>query len=302
MKKVFIYSNSKETYTFLYSVEWLLGVDVDTIITTDESVFENIIDNFNFKISYYNSIDKCICNCDIAIVYNDRNIPENVTDYIKNASAIQNKTYIEIDSSKSAEYKKENKFDFSNENYFDIPAVVIFSLGLTTIPIKTELDINKIFMNAGVTINQFLSPCSSNIVKQFRDAGIGRSRVDLFNNNQANVSVYFFDLQNNLNCIKKYHNVLANIKPDYILVLTDNDFFDYDELLMYIKCYCFKHPDIIVKSRWLSIGNNMFCHLDNLPQEKNHLVLDFEDKNFYNKLQFDLLSKISLAEGIKRIK
>lgn len=87
-------------------------------------------------------------------------------------------------------------------------------------------------------------------------------------------------------------------------MLTDYDFQEYSQLLMYIKCFCSKKPDIIVKSRWFVIGDGMVCHSDdfcNLNQESCGLVLDFEDKDFYDKLQFDLLSKISLAEGVKRI-
>ena len=305
MSKIFIFSNSIGTYTFLYTVEWLFRTDIDTIITTDEVVFENLFKNFNFKIKYYNSIETCVSNCDIVLVYNNTNLPEHVVNKIKSISTIQNKEYIEIDGCKSIKPNDMTEYDFINENKPDTPAVVIFSLGLSTIPMKVELDVNRIFTDEGVLINHFLSQDAKQIVCQLRDVRISGDRIKLFNGFQhTNASVYFFDLDNSVHNIHKYYNIVTDIKPDYIIVLTDYDLSDYDELLMYIKCFCKRSPDVIVKSRWFSIGNGMFCHSDevgDLYQENNQLVLDFEDKDFYDKLQFDLFSKLSLAEGIKRI-
>lgn len=305
MLKIFVFSNSIGTYTFLYTVEWLLGTNIDTVITTDEVLFGNLINNFNFKIKYYNSIESCVSNCDIILVYNDKNLPEYVINKIKRISTIQNKKYIEIDGGKSIESRCKIEYDLINGNNLDTPSVVIFSIGLATIPMKVEFDVNRIFLDVGVPINHFLSSKSEHIACQFRDAGISEGRLKLFNGFQnANVSVYFLDLDNSIHNIYKHYNLLTAIKPDYIIVLTDYDLLDYDELIMYIKSFCARYPDVIVKSRWFSIGNNMFCHsdnFDNLQQGNNQFVLDFEDKDFYKKLQFDMFSKITLAEGIKRI-
>ena len=227
MSKIFIYSNSIGTYTFLYTAEWLLDGNVETIITTDETVFEQIVDNFNFKIKYFNSIDKCVCNCDLIIIYNDRKLPDEVINNIKKLSAIQNKKYIEIDCSKRVDSVEGINYKFINGNNFGNPAVVIFSFGQTTIPIKTELDINRIFVNARVKINQFLSPYSNNIAREYKDAGINRDKADLFNYyNHVNVSVYFLDLDNTIYSLNKYYDLLSSISPDYIIVLTDYDFLE----------------------------------------------------------------------------
>lgn len=305
MSKIFIFSNSIGTYTFLYTIEWLFGTDIDTIITTDEVVFGNSLNNFNFKIKYYNSIEACVSNCDVILVYNDKKLPEHLIAKIKRISTIQNKKYIEIDGFKNIEPRDKIEYNCINGNNLNTPAIVIISIGLATIPMKVEFDINRIFTDAGVSINHFLSPEAKYITWKFRDAGIGSDRLKLFNGFQhADVSVHFLDLDNNIHNIYKHYNLLTAIKPDYIIVLTDYDLSDYDELLMYIKCFCMRYPDVIVKSRWFSIGNSMFCHSDNLGnlrQGNTHLVLDFEAKDFYKKLQFDVFSKLTLAEGIKRI-
>lgn len=285
-------------------MEWLFGTDIDTIITTDEVVFKNLINSFKYKITYYNSIEACISNCDTILVYNDDNLPEHVINEIKSVSTILNKKYIEIDSCKNIESKEE--YDFINGCNSNTPAVLIISIGLTTIPMKIEFDVNRIFTDEGVPINHFLSPESKHTVCQFRDGGIGGDRfIKKLNGLQyANVYVYYLDLDNNIHNIYKHYNFLTTIKPDYIIVLTDYDLSDYDELRMYMKCFAMRYPDVIVKSRWFSIGNNMFCHSDvfsNMQHENNQLVLDFEDNDFYKKIQFDIFSKISLAEGIKRI-
>ena len=304
VQKIFIFSNSIGTYTFLYTIEWLCGTDIDTIITTDEIVFRNLINSFKYKINYYDSIEACISNCDVVLVCNDKNLPGHVINEIKSISIIQNKKYIEIDSCKNIDTKEE--YNFINGINPNTPVVVIFSMGLATISTKVEFDVNRIFSDEGVPINHFLSPESKHTVCQFRDAGIGVDRVvkKLNGLQHANVFVYYLDLDNNIHNIYKHYNFLTTIKPDYIIVLTDYDLSDYDELRMYMKCFCARYPDVIVKSRWFSIGNNMLCHSDNfddLQQGNNQYVLDFEDKDFYKKLQFDMFSKITLAEGIKRI-
>lgn len=304
VQKVFIFSNSIGTYTFLYTVEWLFGTDIDTIITTDEIVFRNLINSFKYKINYYDSIEACISNCDVVLVYIDKNLPGHVINEIKSISIIQNKKYVEIDSYKNIESKEE--YNSINGINLDTPAVVIFSMGLATISTKVEFDVNRIFSDEGVPINHFLSAESKYTVCQFRDAGIGGDKlIKKFNGLQhANVFVYFLDLDNNIHNMYKHYNFLTTIKPDYIIVLTDYDLSDYDELRMYMKCFCMRYPDVIVRSRWFSIGNNMFCHSDHFDisqHEKSQFVLDFEDKDFFEKLQFDVFSKITLAEGIKRI-
>ena len=305
MLKIFIFSNSIGTYTFLYTVEWLLGTNIDTVITTDEVLFENLINNFNFKIKYYNSIESCVSNCDIILVYNDKNLPEYVINEIKRISTIHNKKYIEIDGGKSMESRGKIEYDLINGNNLEAPSIVIFSIGLATIPMKVEFDVNRIFSDVGVPINHFLSSESTHIVSQFRDDEINEDRLILFNRcRHADVSVCFLDLGNSIPNIYRHYNILATIKPDYTIILTDYDLLDYDELNMYIRSFCARYPDVIVKSRWFSIGNNMFCHSDNFDnqlQEGNQLVLDFEDKDFLVKLKYDMLSKITLPEGIKRI-
>lgn len=305
MSKVFIFSNSIGTYSLLYVVERLCGTGIDTVITTDESIFANMIKSFNFEIKYYNSVETCVSHSDIILVYNDGNLPEHVINKIKSISTKQNKKCIMIDDCKSIELGDSLKHDFIDSNNLDTPAIVIFSLGLATIPIKVEFDINHIFADAGVSINHYLSPYSKFIAEQFRNAGLNGNRLELFNDSRLpDVYVYFFDLNDNILNISKHYNLLTSIKPDYIIVLTDYDISNYDDLLMYVRCFCMRYPDIVVKSRWFSIGNNMFCHSDcfeNTQQEKNKFVLDFEDKDFLSKLKFDMFSKITLAEGMKRI-
>lgn len=305
MLKIFIFSNSIGTYTFLYTIEWLLGTNIDTVITTDEVLFKGLINNFDYKIKYYDSIESCVSNCDIILVYYDKNLPEHTINKIKRISAMHNKKYIEIDGSKSIESRDRMEYDLISRKNLDMPSVAIFSIGLATIPMKVEFDVKRIFSEVGVPINHFLSSESKQIAWQFRDAGISGDEPILFNEIQhAKASVYFFNLDNNIYNIHKHYNLLTAIKPDYIIVLTDYDLLDYDELIMHIRSFCFRYPDVIIKSRWFSIGNNMFCHsdnYDNLQQGNNQLVLDFEDKDFYKKLKFDIFSKITLAEGIKRI-
>lgn len=305
VSKIFVFSDSIGTYTSFYTVEWLLGTDIDTIITTDEVVFEDLKKIFKYKVECYSSIEACVSNCDIIVVYSGKSLPKHVINKIKSISIIQNKRYIEIDRCKSIEPRDTINYDFINGNKLDTPAVVIFSLGLATIPMKVEFDISRIFGGAGVAINHFLSLDAAEIIRQFGDAGIDIDKIDLFNRYQyANCSVYFLDLDNSIHNIYKYYNQIIAIKPDYVIVLTDYDLSDYDELSMYIKCFCMRSPDVIVKSRWFSIGNNMFCHSDRfdiLQQNKKQFVLDFEDQDFLEKIKFDMFSKITLAEGIKRI-
>ena len=305
VSKVFIFSDSIGTYTFLYTVEWFFGTNVDTIITTDEVVFKNVIGSFRYKFECYDSIEACVSNCDIVLVYDGKNLPEYVISKIKSISIIQSKRYIEVESYKGIETKDTTEYRFINGSSFTTPAVVIFSIGLSTVPMKVELDINRIFSDEGVSINQYLSLYSSHILQQLSNFGIAVNKIKSLSKIRCeNVSTYFLDLNNNIFNIYKYYSLLTTIKPDYIIVLTDYDLSDYDEILAYIKCFCLRYPDVIVKSRWFSIGNDIFCHsdqFDNSQQEKKHFVLDFEDGDFLEKIKFDMFSKISLAEGIKRI-
>lgn len=303
--KVFVFSNSICTYTFLYIIEWLLGKSIDTVITTDETLFEQLVNNFSFKIKYYASIESCVSNCDIALVYNDDNLPKEVIKKVKHITTIQDKKYIEIDGG-SLSSKSKMEIDVNNINNLKIPSVAICSVGLATIPMKVEFDINRVFWDAGVQINHFLSLESTHIVTQFIDSGINEDRLKLFNRFQdSDVSVYFIDLGNSVYNVHEYYNLLSVIKPDYVIILTDYDMLDYDELNMHIKSFCMRFPDIIIKSRWFSFGNNMFCHSDdfnNQLYENNQIILDFEDKFFLEKLKYDMFSKISLPAGVKRIK
>ena len=305
MLKIFIYSNSIGTYTLLYTLESLLGSDIDTVITTDEALFKNLINNFNFKIKHFSSIEACVSNSDIVLVYNEKKLPKHIINKIKSISEIQNKKCIKIDRCENTEARSNIEYNLISANKVDAPSIVIFSVGLSTIPIKVEFDVNRIFLDVGEMINQFLSLESKHISRQFKNAKINEDRIALFDEfKQGKVSVYFFDLDNSIYNIHKYYKILTAIKPDYIIVLTDYNLLDYDELIMYIKCFCARHPDVIVKSRWFSVGNDIFCHsdnFDNLAQGNNQMVMDFEDRDFYQKLRFDIFSKITLSEGIKRI-
>lgn len=73
MSKIFVFSNAIGTYTVLYIIKRLVGEDIDMIITTDETVFEHISNNFHFEMKYFNSINECISNCDLTIIFNDMN-------------------------------------------------------------------------------------------------------------------------------------------------------------------------------------------------------------------------------------
>ena len=305
MLKIFIFSNAIGTYSFLYAVEWLLETTIDTVITTDETLFEKISNSFNFKINYYKSIEHCVSNCDIIIIYNGKSLPQNTISIIKRLSTIQNKKCIEIDGCMHLKSREEMELDAIKGDNTKMPSIVIFSIGVATMPMKVEFDVNRIFSDMDVPLNHFLSSETTYIVSQFRDAGI-ESRVKLFNEfQQADVFVCFLDLENSIHNIRRYYDLLSVIQPDYIIVLTDYNLFDYDELNMYIKSFCARFPDVIVKSRWFSIGNNMLCHSDNFDNQlrgDNQFVLDFEDKDFFEKLKYDMLSKITLAEGIKRLR
>ena len=138
-------------------MRWLVNENIDTIITTDETVFEQITNSFPFEIKNYDSICECISNCDSVFIFNDC-LKNEVTNRIKYLSAAQNKRCFEINCS---EQKKMSNSHFNPTKPIcnasnELPTIAIFSLGQATVSIKTELDINYIFTNAGVAINQFL--------------------------------------------------------------------------------------------------------------------------------------------------
>lgn len=298
MSKIFIFADAIGTYTALHIIEFLINIDIDTVIITDERVYGGIVDDLNFRIDYYQSIDSCVFNSDFTIIFNKKCLPNKTIVQIRGLCSIQNKMCFEISENNSLTSNNSNTL--LTDRMAVNPSVLIISIGHSTIPIKSELTINHIIHSSGAKTQQIFSQYSIFLLKQLQESLIMSTEVEIDNNN-ADVNILFLDLENNITNLNSYHKMLYDLKPDYVMVLVDYDFQDYNLLSMYLKCICLRNADIVIKSRWFSIGNNMFCHSDSFMDKNKSNLLDFEDKDFYDKIKFDLLSKISLGEGITRI-
>ena len=91
---------------------------------------------------------------------------------------------------------------------------------------------------------------------------------------------------------------MRKISPDFVIVLSDNDFVNIEDLKQYFHCACFSNIDLVIKSHFhTSVGTyTVYC---NDPISSNEGVLDIESENLYKLLLCRIQEKLSYPYGIK---
>lgn len=296
MNNIFIYANFFSVYQYLCIFKKVINFDIDKIILLNETIgFNNSF--VNDFILTYNTLEECISNSTSVFIINDE--VENLNQLLK-IEKLANHIGLKI------YYINNYRKNFSlhiNQIQEEKPCITIFNYGHSTMNMITEVMINDMIYSIDENINFCFSNQLHNLLNSLSDYEIINPKY-INNMNECDIQVQFIELNNDLDFLKEKFELINNLKMDYVIVLIDYDFVDYDLFSNYIKCLFSKNVDIYVKSRWLFCGDNINCHVDQIltvNDAKDFHVIDIEDTEFYMKLLFDIKSKFFIMKGVKRL-
>lgn len=273
MKKIFLFLSFYEIYQIVFSIN---KKNDDFLIILLNDIDISILKKSKINIIQYNSIGECVLNSDTIITNNS---------LCRKIKKCEEKKIINIQNRK---YMIPNRINNSFINNEKITMVVV-SLGICTAPIT----IKEILFNFFNDSQSSLKSNSSSLL--FKNKEIFYDNYDL--------SLIFFDSDNDFENLRKLYCFFKNKSIDYIIFLVDYDFNCYKEVNNHIKCFFSKDIDLFIKSRWLSIGENLCCHMD-YPSKRqyNKKIIDFENKKLRSILEEDIITKLTIGEEIKVIK
>lgn len=294
MNNTFIYANYFSFFQYAFILNKLVNFEIGRVTVLRETIgFNN--DYSERDLLIFDTIEECIKNATYIFIINDGYLPKKNINKIFNLS-IENNINVYI----IKQYKSYSKNIISNINDKK-PCIAIFDYGHASMNMISEVKIHNSLVELGAKPLLNSSIILKNIFKQFKNKRI-LNKIWTRNYEFYDILIQYIDLQNDIMNLRKYYNQIDKIKMDYIILLVDNDFKEYDSFENYMKILFARRIDSYVKSRWIFCGDNIFSHCDshnNNETENNVLILDIEDVNFENKLINDIKLKITVEEGIK---
>ena len=271
MARVFIFANSYLARNVVFSLDYLLDLNVDHIILLEENhnKGEKFSINDNVIINYCSTIKDGIINCDLVLILVDDFLPQNAVERVHLKSKELGKRCVNI-------YSNWNKIQdhtscFERTNAKDHPTILTLSLGQNAEYYCLEILLNKLFNNKKINIKQYFSDSTRGFFTQFQNHNLLNPSLGLQLNDGAKdyqILVYQYEKYDELKKIIQY-SLLAKVD-----VHIYTNYFKYDETT---KVYC----------------NNV--HTDS-PD-----IICIESTDLEDVLTKNILAKIALPENIKTI-
>lgn len=297
-RSIFILSNSIIENEILYNINYLLNIEISTVylLIENHGVVKPFAFDCNFEIILSDDLDYCIDSCDMIILIKSEGFPEKSVEYIKFKSSLLKKKLYLLNTLDFV----QDRISIDNLLYASTPVVLHISDAIHSQHFCLEVLLNKIFNKNNVSIKQVYSQYTHNILNQLKNE-------NLLNNNLS----YHFD-DNSLcsgkcdlillsqsvdksNLIEDLYS-LKHTKPDYVIYQTGFEFSSYENINNIAKYLWGSKIDLIVKSRYYRIDEDLIIHIDNINSEKG-LFYDLESPNLMRELEFDILSKLTFPEG-----
>lgn len=302
MSRVFIFSNSFTAKTISLSINNILNTHIDEVILLSENHEEYEFSNLlkDIRISLVENIEKAVFACDVVLICITPNIPLKKINYVKSAARRTDKQLIVIECIWESSFKNKASPYFSNIDSSNCIVILNISLSPEAQQFNGEILLNRILSKNCISFKQFFSPATINILEQLNEIQMLKpSLAKQFckENERFDVAV----LSVTLSEFKDSLSLFNEFKPDYIIVQSDFRGNAIDEIVSLLKRRFNVSYDYIIKSHYIQVENSIpFQIYCNSKKESIKNENDIEASELPSALEFDLLSKIALPNGIKR--
>lgn len=308
MAKIFIYSNSFSTMTFMCKLKYILNIEIDEVLLLKENhrqTEKRMLGFYGYDINVYSNIDDCIAKCDYIFAITNSNMPSECIEYVARRSNKLCKKYIEIKnpwSEKTLTKKEMLKGNLNDSKNY--PLILLIALDDSSQQYYTEILLNEIFAENGINIKQVFSPSTYSILKQLSEYDlVSYNLVKQFKEIKKHVvNIYSVNIGADFNNIVNYMDIIKILNPDYVILQTGIRFCEYEVAKQIIKWGCSSTLDLIIKSHYNNVTLNdakiYYCDNQILVDD---LVNDIENSSLKESVTYKILTKLSLPNGVLRI-
>ncbi len=308
MKKAFVFSDLYTEQMLLYGVDFLLNLDCDEIVLTEENHPDsNIIwHDYPIKITVMKNVGQCVSESDFTVIFKNNGVSQRGTTRIIEISELENKPVYFIHT---PDFRGISESSFTCDNlrracseYGCKTTVLLISVGALTLSYDVEIMLAKFFSDMNVSFEHSFLSYTESIFEQLQKQnalGCGVQQNKDVDPDDCEIALVSVDIGNSIDGIVNYAVDIRRLNPDYIIVSADGNFAeDSDEITDYVRCCLGKKVDIILISPFCIIGKEYMVNISNhknLPK-KSFYINDFGVKDF---LRDSILRKLSYPEGIE---
>lgn len=296
--KLFVFSNTYRARVLLKCLEcFIKKQDIEIILLSELGVSDNI----NIIIHTYQTLQQCIDSCTQVLIVCDDTIPKSKIDLVESMAKAQNKQHTIICDLHKAEKNHVSEMN-ADESVIDKPSILIVSYGAQTQMSCWEAIIYKLLYDNKLKV--FAS--SSN---EFKDMMHLVDLCDLAKENCNNMfvsepecEVVVQSLSYCPNIDKNIENVCHQLKPDIIIVVICNNFYNYEEIRNVFKFRYGRQIDVFAKSELMEMnydsGKQKLVFNFSQIDENQDTVMSLNDPSLLYNLSKVLLPKITLPDGV----
>lgn len=298
MNKYFIVATSYYAHTVMFLSEHVFYDKECEFILLEEN--HKVSDFTNKSVILYDSIQRAVADCDY-VWFIDNNLYPGIYGKVCVLSNKYKKKLIlsELCSKKS---EKEDRIDLLQKKLFqDKPTILSIGIGESCQQYCTEIFLNEMFVKRGVSINQFFSPTSRNILENFaKSKSLNRTIVkQLFNPaSSGDVCVKgitfntYFDLISNI-------NEILNWNTDLTIINLNKQMACNKEVINSLNRR-FLRPVYFIGSQYIEVENNIPRTL--LIRTNNSFSFPMiSDECAINELENKIISELSYPRNSKKI-
>lgn len=309
MKKVFLLSDYFTVQMLSYELGCTLNIEFDEIVLLEENHKNHplIWEEYPFKVVVLKTLEQCVTNSDIIIIFNNATIPDKTINYVKQVSSEKNKQlYIFNTPDFIIDAILQNE-TINCAAVYDNKCgkganILIMNIGALSLSYDVEVLTAKVLTSINASYEQFFLQSTRLILNQYQQSGILNNKYFDINKTKAagsDISVISVDIGHNIENIVKYAIPIIELCADYIIVVADGNYANKLQAIDEHVKYCLnKTVDMFILSPFCVVGKQHVI---------NHMINNsLCDRCFYITdpqldihLKNDILRKLSFPMGIK---
>ena len=303
MPRVFIFANSFTVKTISLSINGILNKHIDEVMLLTENHEEYEFSDLpkDIKVRFFDNVEQAVLACDIVLICITPNIPLKKISFVKSVAKRMDKHLIVIEGVWNNGLENEAPSHFNNIDSSNCIVILNISLCPEAQQFNGEILLNRLLSNNNISFKQVFSPTTMDILEQFNEyqalnPNLAKHLCTVAEHFDVTVlSITLSKLKNTL----KYSN---EFRPDYIIVQSDFRGDSIAEIISLLKRRFNISYDFLIKSHYIQLENSIpFQIYCNQKIELTKNTYDLEANDLSLALEFDLLSKIALPDGIKRL-
>ena len=298
MSNVFLLSNSFVVSGIVSQLSYLIDRTIETIFVMEENHEDSDFENMNQKVVVCDDINYCIDNSDLVIIIRDNDFPEKTINYVMEKIDVTETQSLVLDNPWYNTFNRNNsiiEIDKSKIVNEKTPLVLIVSIGKATQEFETELYINQMLGEIGVSFCQIFAAPSYYLINELEDVGMLNCKIReaVYNCNKVcDLNVVTIKVDSTRNGFNDLASFLISFQPSFVVLQTEYTV-ELSNVETIIKSIIFEKPDIIIKSCFFEYKDGAFLKCSSKNETHNLIQL----KSIKDKL----LRKLSYPDNCKPI-